>query len=86
MRALCYRPGYLRLLGMTDLGRQYLNQWKKHSSLPIVSRLASYNGKEIELDIKAAKSYSLGLEKAHRQSSLSLEYTQAPIYISKKEE
>lgn len=86
MRALSDRASYLRLLGMTAFGRQYLNKWKKQSNLPIVSRLASYNGKEIELDIKAAKIYSLGLDKTKRHSALSLEYKQAPMFISKKEE
>lgn len=86
MKERSNRPSYLRLLGMTDMGRQYLNKWKKHTSLPIVSRLASYDGDEMQLDIKAAKTYSLGMPKNKRQSALSLEYTQAPIFISKKEE
>lgn len=86
MKALSDRPSYLRLLGMTDLGRQHLNKWKKQSSLPIISRIASYKGKEIELDIKAAKTYTLGLKTVNRQNTLSLEYRQAPLFISKKEE
>ncbi|MEK3989457.1 nucleotidyltransferase [Robertmurraya sp. FSL R5-0851] len=86
IRDLSDRASYLCLLGMTDLGRQYLNKWKKHSSLPIVSRLASYKGKEIELDIKAAKTYALGFEKAYRHIALSLDYKSAPMFITKKEE
>jgi predicted nucleotidyltransferase len=86
MRLLSQRAGYLRLLGMTDSGRQYLNKWKKHSNLPIISRLASYQESDIELDIKAARTYSLGLNKNRSQCLLSLEYTQTPFFISKKEE
>jgi predicted nucleotidyltransferase len=86
IKLLSERASYLRLLGMTDTGRQYLNKWKKHTSLPIVSRLASYQGNEMDLDKKAAKTYSLGLAKIHRQRLLSLEYTQTPFFISKKEE
>jgi hypothetical protein len=85
MRLLSERAGYLRLLGMTDSGRQYLNKWKKHSNLPIISRLASYQESDIELDIKAARTYSLGLNKNRSQRLLSFEYTQTPFFISKKE-
>ena len=86
MRSFSQRAGYLRLLGMTDTGRQYLNKWKKHSNLPIISRLASYQGADIELDIKAARTYSLGLNKPKYQRLLSLEYTQTPFFLPKKEE
>lgn len=76
------KANYLRLLGMTSKGRQYLNKWKKQSELPIISRLASYPHHEIDLDIKAAKTYSLGAKKQHRHTLLAMEYSQHPIFIN----
>ncbi|MDP4085709.1 MAG: nucleotidyltransferase [Bacillota bacterium] len=74
---------YLRLLGMTQNGREYLNKMKKHFQLPIVSRLASYKSKEIELDIRAGKMYSFGLTNNFaRQALINQEFSQPPIFIN----
>lgn len=75
---------YLRLLGMTENGRAYLNRYKKDISLPIIVKRSSYDDPLLQLDSKAARIYALGLPQKYRQKALELEFSQQPIYIEKK--
>ncbi|MBO0959226.1 nucleotidyltransferase [Neobacillus sp. MM2021_6] len=72
---------YLRLLGMTSNGREYLNKNKKNFSLPLVSKLSSFKGNEILLDVRAARVYALGVPNQLKKEMIKREYSQSPIYI-----
>lgn len=72
---------YLRLLGISKNGREYLNKMKTHFSLPLISKLSSCKGKEISLDIRAARIYALGLPYNSKIESLNQEYKQTPIFL-----
>lgn len=72
---------YLRLLGMTTKGREYLNKTKKQLHLPLVSKLSSFRHDEIDLDIKAAQIYALGLPVIRQTTFMKQEYAQSPILI-----
>jgi len=75
-------PKYLRLLGMSENGREYLRKEKKNLGLPIVSKLST-NKEMLELDIRASRLYALGLkDPTEQQRLLSLEFTQPPIQNS----
>nr|WP_306298926.1 nucleotidyltransferase family protein [Bacillus sp. OV166] len=78
------KASYLRLLGMTSMGREYLNKKKSHLGLPLISKLASFKEKEINLDIKAARIYSLGIPSHLKNKMLRQEFEQPPIYIQEK--
>ncbi|MBT2726031.1 nucleotidyltransferase [Bacillus sp. ISL-75] len=78
------KASYLRLLGMSSIGRKYLNKKKSHLSLPLISKLASFKEKEINLDIKAARIYSLGIPSHLKNKMLRQEFEQPPIYIQEK--
>lgn len=72
------QPTYLRLLGMTLPGRQYLHEQKKNISLPIISRAADLADCNMgKLDIHASSLYLLGLG----ASNLKKEFTTPPIYF-----
>lgn len=72
------QPSYLRLLGMTQAGRQYLNAQKKNISLPIISRAADLADNRMgKIDIQASSLYLLGLG----SSNLQKEFTTPPIYF-----
>jgi predicted nucleotidyltransferase len=73
---------YLRLLGMTQNGKEYLNKMKKHFSLPIISKLSSCKSKEISLDIRASRIYAIGLSNSSKMDLLNQEYKQPPIYFN----
>ncbi|NRD78765.1 nucleotidyltransferase [Bacillus sp. BRMEA1] len=75
------RATYLRLLGMTTAGKAYLNQMKKNFSLPLISRVSSYKGKELLLDIKATRIYAVGLPDLQKKAMLQQEFQQPPIFI-----
>ena len=71
------QPSYLRLLGMTQKGRQYLHAQKKNISLPIISRAADLADGMGKLDIHASSLYLLGLG----ADNLKKEFTTPPIYF-----
>jgi len=72
------QPSYIRLLGMTEAGRSYLNQVKKQIELPFIAKVSSSKDPLLQLDIKATNIYSLGL--LHNQEALmKKEFSQTPI-------
>ncbi|WP_160720188.1 nucleotidyltransferase [Bacillus sp. USDA818B3_A] len=75
------KAAYLRLLGMTSKGKAYLNKRKKDLSLPLVSKLSSYKGAGIQLDLKAARIYSLGVANQLSKELMIQEFKQHPIMI-----
>jgi predicted nucleotidyltransferase len=75
------KASYLRLLGMTTSGKEYLNQMKNQFSLPLISKLSSYKQKDISFDIKATRIYSFGLPEPLRNEMMLQEYNQPPIFI-----
>lgn len=72
-------PSYIRLLGSTSSGRLYLKEKKKIFTLPIVSKLSAFDNTAIQMDIKAASVYALGVPLQHQQNLLDAEYRQPPI-------
>jgi predicted nucleotidyltransferase len=58
--SLFREPRYLRLLGMTQAGRSYLNLYKDDFGLPLVSRAASSDDPMLATDIRASDLYALG--------------------------
>jgi predicted nucleotidyltransferase len=80
MVTLSEKASYLRLLGMTSKGREYLNKNKSHLSLPLISKLSSYKENEINQDIKAARVYSLGIPSHIKNKMIRQEY-EPPIYL-----
>ncbi|WHY87974.1 nucleotidyltransferase [Neobacillus novalis] len=75
------KASYLRLLGMTTIGKAYLNKRKKEFSLPLVSKLSSFKEKEILLDVKAARVYSLVIPNQLKNEMIKQEYKQPPILV-----
>lgn len=78
------KVSYLRLLGMSEKGRNYLNQWKANAPLPLVSKLSSYHHEDIALDIRASQVYALGTANELSQTLINMEFTQPPVYIKNK--
>lgn len=72
---------YLRLLGASERGRQYLKKEKENFSLPIVSKLSAFNDEEIALDIRATTIYALGQKGVGQQRLLTEEYSTPPLII-----
>lgn len=73
-------PTYLRLLGMSSNGRDYLSMKKKQIDLDHISKLSAYAKPDIDFDIKAARIYSFGA-KINQELLLQQEYSQPPILV-----
>jgi hypothetical protein len=73
-------PEYIRLLGMNQKGRKYLNKIKKDLTLPLVSRLASLSPELIRLDVKASHVHAHVLSEQARQRLFKMEYGQPHLY------
>lgn len=68
MTSEAHYPSYIRLLGMTTKGREYLNHVKKRMNLPLIAKASAYR-KQLTADIKATNIYALGLP-PHKRSKL----------------
>lgn len=54
-------PSYIRILGMTKNGQQYISNIKKTLQLPLISRVAAVNDPILEIDLHATEMYQLGI-------------------------
>ncbi|MEH7524449.1 nucleotidyltransferase [Bacillus sp. JJ1503] len=72
---------YLRLLGMTSKGRQYLNKKKSRLQLPLISKISSVHNNQLALDIKASRIYSMGALGNAQQRLLEMEFKQPPLFL-----
>ncbi|PLT27690.1 nucleotidyltransferase [Peribacillus deserti] len=79
MAAESREPAYLRLLGATDKGRQYLHQQKKKFDLPLITKPSSYKEK-LETDILASMIHALPLNPANQTLIRKREF-QPPVFL-----
>lgn len=75
------RATYLRLLGMTKRGKDYLNKNKGKLGLPLISRVSSKQNKQLMLDIRASRIYSFGASKNGQSLLFEKEFKQPPIIL-----
>jgi predicted nucleotidyltransferase len=75
-------PTYIRLLGMTENGRRYLQHVKKHLLLPLVTKVAKLQHDPIyQQEKKAASAYAAIFSEPLRTRALKEEYATAPIQL-----
>jgi len=72
-------PQYIRLLGMSEKGRKYLNSIKKELQVPLISKISGFQNDMLLLDLKASDIYALALPEPERSALLKLEFAQPPI-------
>ncbi|WP_246940243.1 nucleotidyltransferase [Bacillus pinisoli] len=75
---------YIRLLGMSETGRSFLQQQKKNVTLPIISKLSSFTNKQLELDVKAAHTYGMIFDEPMRTEWFQTEFSTPPIRYNKE--
>ncbi|MEW9501412.1 nucleotidyltransferase [Jeotgalibacillus marinus] len=75
-------PTYLRLLGMTQRGRAYLNAQKKNFSLPLISKVGRTEDPLLSTDLRAGFVYAMGIQNTSLQQQLmQADYTNPPIIL-----
>ncbi|AJD90893.1 hypothetical protein JMA_15760 [Jeotgalibacillus malaysiensis] len=73
-------PEYLRLLGMSRKGREYLSRYKKDFKLPVISNLNQQHHDLCAIDIRASKSYAMGFsDPLKRINMLTKDFTAPPV-------
>lgn len=72
---------YLRLLGMSQKGRAYLQQVKKKLNIPLISKLSAFPKEKISLDIHASSMFAQGYPEPARTRLRRLEYEQPPLFV-----
>lgn len=55
-------PTYIRILGMTSTGQQYISSIKKSLSMPLISRVAAVSDPILAIDLHATRMYQLGIQ------------------------
>ena len=70
---------YIRLLGFSNKGRDYLNKIKKAVDIPIISKFTREKDKMLEYEYKITKIYSLTFDKDKAKSLIEAEYKMKPI-------
>ena len=70
---------YIRLLGFSNKGKDYLNKIKKAVDIPIISKFTREKDKMLEYEYKITKIYSLVFDKDKIKSLIEDEYKMKPI-------
>ncbi len=77
-------PTYIRLLGMTGKGQQYIRTIKKDIDIPLVSTLSSIKEEDHNLDLRATAAYSMVLKEPIRSRFIKEEFSTPPIRFDEK--
>ncbi len=70
---------YIRLLGMSRAGQQYLNTVKKEFTLPFITNYSRDHRTLLKLDHQAACTYAMAFQPPEREKKLKKEISQPPI-------
>ena len=70
---------YIRLLGFSNKGKEYLNKIKKDVDIPIISKFTREKDKMLEYEYKITKIYSLVFDKDKSKNLIEAEYKMKPI-------
>ncbi|WP_096154746.1 nucleotidyltransferase [Bacillus sp. FJAT-45066] len=73
------RSNYIRLLGMSKAGQDYLNSIKKELTVPLVTKIGRNADHMLELDKRATVAYSMSLIEPVRSNFINKEFSQPPI-------
>ncbi|RXI98120.1 nucleotidyltransferase [Anaerobacillus alkaliphilus] len=72
---------YIRVLGMNQKGRDYINSYKKQMDVPLISTLSKYRHPFIEIEKRAATCYALGFDPIIQNKLMTQEYAHPPIIL-----
>lgn len=72
---------YIRLLGMTEKGKEFLNRRKKSLNLPLISNYSKEHQQLLKHDEAAAHAYAMAFPSPIREQFIQMEYTQYPIQL-----
>lgn len=74
---------YLRILGFSENGQQYLNAIKKDLTLPVVSTFSKVSDKMLDLEFRVTSVYASILDEEEKIKLIEAEYKNSPIIKNK---
>lgn len=75
---------YIRILGMSEQGRQYLNITKKRIVIPMITRPTEINHPLLSIDKRATACYALAYPPEKQADALHEDYATPPIQIKQE--
>lgn len=75
---------YVRLLGMNEKGRQYLNYIKKDMPVPLVTKRANHHHSLLDIEERAHLAHSMGYPASQQKRMMEMEYKRPPVLLKKK--
>lgn len=72
---------YIRILGMNQKGRDYVNYYKKKIDVPLISTISKYDHPFLEIEKRAAICYALGFDPVIQSKLMTEEYAHPPIIV-----
>ncbi|OIJ17730.1 hypothetical protein BKP45_19370 [Anaerobacillus alkalidiazotrophicus] len=81
MSAINDTTPYIRVLGMNQKGRKYINNQKKYLELPLISTISKINHPFINIEKRATSCYSLGYSPIIQAKLIKEEYAHPPVII-----
>ena len=72
-------PEYIRVLGFSNLGKDYLNQIKKNLNIPLITTYSKGNSNMLKLEQKITACYALPLSLEEQKKLWEDEYKKGPI-------
>lgn len=72
---------YIRILGMNNRGREYVNHYKKKIDVPLISTISKLKHPYIEIEKRATTCYALGYDPIIQNKLMKEEYAQPPILV-----
>ncbi|MFN7250956.1 MAG: nucleotidyltransferase [Anaerobacillus sp.] len=81
MRGVTLPCPYIRVLGMNDIGREYVNSKKKQIEVPLISTISKHKHPFIEIEKRATTCYALGFSPVIQNKLMKEEYAHPPIIL-----
>lgn len=70
---------YIRILGMNNYGREYLNKIKKEISIPVITACNKIKDEMLEIELRSTYIYTMALDKNIRKEIIKKEFSKKPI-------
>ena len=72
---------YIRVLGFSSKGREYLNNIKKNIDIPIISNYSKLDSEMLEIEFRVTCVYASILNEPEKTKLIEAEYKNYPIVI-----
>ncbi len=70
---------YIRILGFSKKGQEYLNQYKKRISIPLITKFSDCDSEMLNLELRVTSIYASTLDEKEKNHLIEQEYKNSPI-------